>query len=309
MKFEPAIRRTAFARLALSGPSGSGKTWSALLLAAGLGGRIALIDTEKGSAKLYAGMPGIPKFDVLELDAPYTPERFAEAFAAAAAAGYEVVICDSTSPEWNGPGGCLEINDRLANTKHKGNTWAAWSDTTPRHRKFIEAMLTHPGHVIATMRSKTDTVQEGKKIIKLGMKAEQRDGIEYEFTVVLDLSHDGHFAAASKDRTHLWMGHDPAPITAKDGLRLKAWLETGAAPEPAPPPPPPPPEPESALMTDDQVADIIALATVEQEARILSAYKVGALAKIPARFHNKIMERLTAPPPVNGLDSHGGAVQ
>lgn len=234
MEFKKAVRRSAKARLALSGPSGSGKTWSALLVAGGLGGSVALIDTEKGSASLYAGLPGIPEFDVLELGAPYSPERFIEALQSAARAGYEVVIVDGITPEWSGVGGCLEINDTLANAKFRGNTWSAWNETTPRHRRFVDAMLTYPGHVIVTMRSKTETAQEEKNgrktVVKLGMKTEQRDGIEYEFTAVLDLVHSGHYATASKDRTRLWMDRDPSPITLEDGVRLKAWLESGAAP-------------------------------------------------------------------------------
>lgn len=231
MEFKPAVRHSSKARIAISGPSGSGKTWGALTVAGGLGGRVAVIDTENGSASLYAGLPGIPAFDVLELKAPYSPERFIDAMKASAAAGYDITIVDGITPEWNGIGGCLEINESLAISKFRGNTWSAWNETTPRHRKFIDAMISHPAHLIVTMRSKTETSQEeknGKKVVvKLGMKTEQRDGIEYEFTAVLDLSHNGHYASASKDRSRLWSGHDPAPLTAEDGKRLRAWLESG----------------------------------------------------------------------------------
>ena len=41
-------------RLGLAGPSGSGKTMSALKVAKGIGGRVCLIDTERGSGDLYA---------------------------------------------------------------------------------------------------------------------------------------------------------------------------------------------------------------------------------------------------------------
>lgn len=237
MKFTTAVRKQAKARIGLSGPSGSGKTYSALLLASGLGQRIAVIDTEKGSASLYAGLPGIPPFDTLELAAPYTPERFIEALAASAGAGYDVTIIDGITPEWSGVGGCLELVDQIANSKYRGNSWSAWNDITPRHRKFIDAMLNHPGHLIATMRSKTETAQEernGKKVVvKMGMKAEQRDGIEYEFTAVLDIAHGGHYATASKDRTRLWVDHDPKAITTDDGTRLLNWLEGGAEEDPS----------------------------------------------------------------------------
>lgn len=221
--FKKAERKQAKLRLALAGPSGSGKTMSALLMAKGLGGRIAVIDTEHGSASLYAD---IADFDVLELHAPYSPERYAEAITAAEQAGYSVLIIDSYSHEWTGSGGCLESNEKLAHQKFRGNTWAAWNETTPRHRKLTDKILTSPLHIICTMRSKTETVQgEGKKVIKLGMKSEQRDGTDYEFTVVLDITHDGHAAIASKDRTKLF--EQPEVISEETGRRLLAWLNDG----------------------------------------------------------------------------------
>ncbi|WP_455923313.1 ATP-binding protein [Pseudomonas putida] len=225
--FKKAERKQAKLRLALAGPSGSGKTFSALLMAKGLGGRIAVIDTEQGSASLYSD---IADFDVLELQAPFSPERYVEAIAAAEAAGYNVLIIDSYSHEWTGPGGCLEANEALAHQKFRGNTWAAWNETTPRHRQLTNKILTSTLHVICTMRSKTETVQgEGKKIVKLGMKSEQRDGTDYEFTVVLDITHDAHTALASKDRTKIFEG--PELISEDTGRRLLAWLNDGINPE------------------------------------------------------------------------------
>lgn len=225
--FKKAERKQAKLRLALAGPSGSGKTYSALLLAMGLGGRIAVIDTEHGSASLYAD---IADFDVLELHAPYAPERYVDAITSAEQAGYDVLIIDSYSHEWTGSGGCLESNEQLAHQKFRGNTWAAWNETTPRHRKLTDKILTSSLHIICTMRSKTETVQgEGKKILKLGMKSEQRDGTDYEFTVVLDLTHDGHTAMASKDRTKLF--DQPELVSIETGERLLAWLNSGVSPE------------------------------------------------------------------------------
>lgn len=221
--FKKAERKQAKLRLALAGPSGSGKTYSALLLAQGIGGRIAVIDTEHGSASLYAD---IADFDTLELHAPYSPERYVDAITAAEQAGYNVLIIDSYSHEWTGSGGCLEANEKLAHQKFKGNTWAAWNETTPRHRRLTDKILTTSLHIICTMRSKTETVQgEGKKVIKLGMKSEQRDGTDYEFTVVLDITHDGHAAIASKDRTKLF--DQPEVISEDTGRRLLAWLNDG----------------------------------------------------------------------------------
>lgn len=242
MQFTKATRKKARLRLALTGPSGSGKTMAGLMIAKGLGGRVAVLDTEHGSASLYAEPMKLPngmlfeppEFDALDLQAPYSPERYIDAIKAAEAAGYDVLLIDSLTHEWSGSGGCLEINDTVAAAKFRGNSWSAWNETTPRHRAFIDAMLQSRMHIIATGRSKTETAQtEGtngrKQVVKLGMKTEQRDGIEYEFTVVLDLIHSGHYANASKDRTGLFAGGEPAPVSVETGARLLAWLESGEA--------------------------------------------------------------------------------
>lgn len=225
--FQKAERKQSKLRLAITGASGSGKTTAALNIATGIGGRIAVLDTENGSASLYADQFD---FDVVNLVAPYTPERFIDVILAAEKADYDILIIDSTTHEWSGKGGCLEINDSLAASRFKGNTWSAWSETTPRHRAFIDAMLRANMHIIATMRSKTETVQgEGKKIMKLGMKSEQRDGVEYEFTTVLDLMHETHLATATKDRTRLFAGQDPQRINKDTGALLRDWLNSGKA--------------------------------------------------------------------------------
>lgn len=240
MQFQKAQRHQAKLRLAIAGPSGSGKTLGALMIAKGLGGRVAVIDTERDSASLYSQEMRLPdgsifrppEFDVLSLDPPYTPERMIEAIRAAER-DYDVLVIDSTTAEWSGMGGCLEMVDSISKAKFGGNSYMAWSAITPRHRAFLDAMLRSPLHVIATMRSKTETaqVEDGgkKKVVKLGMKSEQRDGIEYEFTTVLDLVHDGHYATASKDRTGLF-GGDPHRLSQATGEALLSWLESSVAP-------------------------------------------------------------------------------
>ncbi|MDR8492018.1 ATP-binding protein [Serratia nevei] len=228
MKFEKATRKKAKLRLALTGPSGSGKTYSALLIAKGIGGRVAVVDTEKGSASLYSD---VTDFDVLELEPPFTPERFIEAIQSAERAGYDTLITDSITHEWSGVGGCLELVDAIAKAKFRGNTWSAWSEINPRHRLFLDAILRSPMHIIATMRSKTETAQieesGRKRIAKLGMKSEQRDGVEYEFTTVLDLVHESHHAIATKDRTGLFSNVDPEILTESTGKKLLNWLDSG----------------------------------------------------------------------------------
>lgn len=262
LTFKKAKRSLAKLRLAIQGPSGSGKTFGALLLAKGLGGRIAVVDTERSSASLYADLPGMPEFDTLDLDPPYTPERYVEAIRAAENAGYDVLIIDSMTHEWSGQGGCLELVDQIAKTRFKGNTWSAWSEITPRHRKFVDAMIGSRCHIIATMRSKTDTVQEendrGRKTVrKVGVKAEQRDGMDYEFTVVFDLENDTHHATASKDRTAMFS--DPVRISEDVGACIASWLSS-AQTEPAtkPYPVPPPISPADADLEDASIYETLA---------------------------------------------------
>lgn len=229
--FKPAQRKQAKLRLALSGPSGSGKTTGALLIAKGIGGKIAVLDTERGSASLYAD---IVPFDVVELGPPYTPERYIEIIHAAEKAGYDTLVIDSMTHEWNGSGGILEIVDAVSRSKYKGNSYAAWNEGTPRHQKFVDAMLGSSMHIISTMRSKAVYVEteksNGKKSMeKQGVAPQQRDGLEYEFTAVLDISVDGHFANASKDRTRLF--NDPVVITETVGENLREWLQSAAPSE------------------------------------------------------------------------------
>lgn len=228
MQLQKATRKKVKLRLNLSAPSGAGKTFSALKLAKGLVGdweKIAVIDTENGSASLYDHLGA---FNVIDLTPPFSPERYIEAIDACISAGMECIIIDSSSHEWSGPGGCLEINEKLASAKYKGNTWSAWSDTTPRHDRFVSHVLHCDAHVITCTRSKMETVMgEDKKVKKVGMKDMQREGWEYELTVSLSIDRDTHMAIASKDRTELFEGKEPFIITEKTGEIIKEWCEKG----------------------------------------------------------------------------------
>ena len=228
IEIRKATRKQAKLRVGLSGPSGSGKTYSALLLARGLTtswNKVLMIDTENGSGELYSDLG---EYNIISLTAPYSPERYIEAIQAAEKAGVEVIVVDSTSHEWDGKGGCLEINEHLASAKFKGNTWAAWSETTPRHQKFIQAIVSSACHVITTARSKTDMIQtEDKKIKKVGMKEVQREGFEYELTVNLNIDREHHLAIASKDRTGLFIDRDPFLISEETGKELLEWNNGG----------------------------------------------------------------------------------
>ena len=175
--FKPAVKHEAKARIALVGPSGSGKTFTALRIATGLGGRIAVIDTEHGSASKYADLF---TFDVANLET-FSPKAYCDAIASAVAAGYDVLVIDSLSHEWMGPGGALEMVD-AASARSKGNSYVAWRDVTPQHNRLIDTIIRADCHIIATMRSKTEYVLEshGGKTAprKVGMAPVQRDGMD-----------------------------------------------------------------------------------------------------------------------------------
>lgn len=228
IQLRKAERKQAKLRIGLSAPSGAGKTYSALLLASGIASswdKIALIDTESGSGELYAHLGD---YNVIQLEAPFSPERYIEAITAAEDAGMEVIIIDSTSHEWEGKGGCLEINESIAQSKFRGNTWSAWSETTPRHQKFIQAIITSKCHIITATRNKIDTVMtEDKKVKKVGTKEIQREGFEYELTVNFNIDRDTHKVIASKDRTEIFEGQDPFIITKETGKKLIDWALTG----------------------------------------------------------------------------------
>ena len=225
MDFKPAQRKRAKLRLAISGTSGAGKTYSSLLLASGITpwNKIAIIDSENGSAELYAHLG---EYSVLTLQPPYDPEKYVAAIKLAEQKGFEVIIVDSLSHAWSGEGGILDQQGKATETKYKGNSWAAWRECTPKHNTLVEAMLKSSCHVIATMRSKTEYTQiteNGKPTIKkLGMAPIQRDGVEYEFTTVFDLSID-HIAVTSKDRTGIFDGKYFKPDAAT-GQKLLSWL-------------------------------------------------------------------------------------
>ena len=227
IQFHKAERKKSKLRLGIAGPAGSGKTYSALLIAFGIGGKVAMIDTERGSGELYAHLGD---YDVCPITSPFVPEKYIEAIRAAEDAGYTTIIIDSLSHAWSGEGGLLDLHGHLAD--RSGNSWAAWRKVTPKHNQLVEAMLQSPCHIIATMRSKMEYAQvteNGKTAVKkLGMSPIQRDGMEYEFTLFLDIDQD-HVAAASKDRTSLFDGKFFKPST-DTGKTLIEWLETGDRP-------------------------------------------------------------------------------
>ncbi|GLH97380.1 ATP-binding protein [Phytohabitans aurantiacus] len=226
--FVEATKKEAKARIALDGISGSGKTWTALTIASALGTQIGVIDTEHRSASKYAH---IFKFRHLPLDS-YDPRFLIAALAAAGDQGIDVAIIDSLSHFWMGTDGMLEQVDR-AGKRDGGHGMSGWKAMRPVERQMIEAMLAFPGHIIATLRVKNDWVEgEGRngkrQMVKVGTKAEQREGLEYEFDVVGTLD-DSNTLVVSKSRCPQLSG----AVIQKPGLdfghTIREWLEEGEA--------------------------------------------------------------------------------
>lgn len=239
--FKKAERRQAKLKIALTAPSGGGKTFSALLLAQGIGKKIAVIDTENGSASLYADRF---EFDTVEIEAPYTVPKYINAIKAAQDAGYDVVIVDSLSHAWAADGGLLSKKEAL--DARGGNSYTNWAGITKEHEQLKAAILNADIHMVVTMRSKQDYVMEvnekGKSAPrKVGLAPIQRDGMEYEFTTVFDIAMD-HNAAVSKDRTGLFDGQI-FKLSKDTGELIMKWLLEGKAIEPKPAPVAPTPLP------------------------------------------------------------------
>lgn len=224
MELRQSERKKAKIKMALQGSSGSGKTYSSLLLAKGLTNgdfsKVAIIDTENGSADLYAHLG---QYNVLTLKPPFTPENYIKAIEVCEKANMEVIIIDSISQCWDE---LLDFHSRLT-----GNSFTNWSKVTPRHRSFVNKILQTNSHVIATMRTKQDYVlqqKDGKYIPeKVGLKAVQRDGLDYEFTLVFDIDIK-HFVVTSKDRTGLFMDRPEFILNSGTGKRILEWCEEGA---------------------------------------------------------------------------------
>ncbi len=231
-EFHKATKKQSFLRMALIGPSGSGKTYSSLKIAEGLGTKIAVIDSERGSASKYAGDF---EFDTLELDTDFSPNEYIKAIGQAVEHGYEVLIIDSLSHAWNDKGGVLELKDAFAAKESSNSEFSAWRKVTPMHNALVDAILRAPLHVITTLRTKTEHVIEkderGKTVIrKIGLKPIQRDGLEYEFDVVGDLDQSNTLTITKTRCSSLFEAVIAHPDAMNVGKPLKQWLTDGAAP-------------------------------------------------------------------------------
>jgi hypothetical protein len=226
MKLQQASRQQTRIRLGIQGPAGSGKTIGALNVAFGLCSdysKVAIIDSEYGSASLYNHLG---PYNVLSLSAPYSPERYIDAVHICEAAGMEVIIIDSMSHAWDGPGGILDIHNSMT-----GNSFTNWNRVTPRHNALVQAVLQSPCHVLVTIRSKQDYVltdKNGKMVPeKVGLKGVQREGLDYELTTLFEVDIK-HNVTATKDRTSLFSGKPEFKLTTAIGQRLLDWCNQGA---------------------------------------------------------------------------------
>ena len=226
MQLQKATRKKVKLRLGISAVSGGGKTYSSLLLAKGLVGsleKVAVIDTENGSASLYAHLGD---FSTIELTAPYTPERYVQAIQFCEQAGMECIIIDSITHEWDGKGGIIDISNSMT-----GNSFTNWAKITPRHQSFIDAILHSKCHVITTVRRKQEYEMtkdsSGKtKVEKAGLKEVTREGFEYELTVNFNLD-EKHNCTASKDRTGMFMDQPQFTISEETGKQILDWCSSG----------------------------------------------------------------------------------
>ena len=245
-QIKKAKREKIYAKIALMAPSGGGKTYSALRLATGMAqeieketgkkAKILMGNTEQKRGYYYANEF---EYDIVDIEAPHEPEKYVDFINFAVQNGYDILIIDSLSHAWSGQGGVLEMVDRKAATSRSNNSYTAWRDVTPEHNRLVDTILQCKMHVIVCMRSKTayelQENERGKKVpVKVGLAPVQRDGMEYEFTIVFDIEREKHYAVASKDRTGLFDGKIE-PITTETGELIRKWIDGGVdVPQPAP---------------------------------------------------------------------------
>lgn len=234
LQIKKAVREQIYTKIALMAPSGGGKTYSSLRLATGMAreieketgkkAKILMGNTEESRGYYYADEFD---YDIVDIDAPHNPEKYVELINLAVENGYDILIIDSSSHEWEGKGGCLDIQQQA------GGTYQAWSRITPRHQKFIEAISNSPIHIIATMRGKDqyEMVKDektGKSAVqKLGVGAKQRDGFEYEFTCTFLIDQKTNAAETQKDNTHIFEGQGSTILTEKHGEEIIKWANSG----------------------------------------------------------------------------------
>lgn len=232
-QIKKAKREKIYVKLALMAPSGGGKTYGGLRLATGMAEelkketgkepKILLANTEGKRGYYYADEFN---YDIVDIEPPHNPEKYVELIDFAVQEGYDILIIDSSSHEWEGKGGCLELHQQA------GGTYQSWARVTPRHNKFINAIADSPIHIIATMRGKDQYEMtkddKGKtNVQKLGVGAKQRDGFEYEFTVTFLIDQKTNTAEVQKDNTHIFDKEGPTILSEAHGRKIIQWANSG----------------------------------------------------------------------------------
>ena len=289
--FNKAVKTESKLRMAIAGPSGSGKTYTALAVATALipGGRIAVIDTEHGSAAKYADLFA---FDVAHAAPPYHPDGLVKLVTFAANNGYDVVIVDSVSHYWSGAGGVLDLKEEAERRMRNPNSYTAWKDVTPIHQRMVDTLVAIPAHIIVTMRSKQEYIlveRNGKQVPqKVGMAPVQRDGFEYEFDVMLDMDIE-NVGRVMKTRCPALTGAAFAKPGADMAGILREWL-TGEAPAKAAPPvvftPPAAQPPAPDIQYDARRAYADGTPVEVRAVEAYDAYLTAHEGKVPTSVHN-----------------------
>lgn len=218
-----AVKHQVKVKIAFIGPSGAGKTYSALRVAKGFGSKTLLLNTEGDRGYLYAP---IFDYDIVDLEPPFTPERYIEIIDYAEKEGYDTLIIDSGTHEWSGRGGLLEVQGAMT-----GNSYTNWAKITPRHNAFVDKLLYCKIHTIVCLRGKDVYVmaenEKGKQAPKKeGLGAEQRANFEYEMMATLMIDQRNHVATPMKDNTGLFENSYEV-LSEKHGKLLKEWAENG----------------------------------------------------------------------------------
>lgn len=225
--FQRATRQGRKARIALIGPSGSGKTYTALGIASAFG-KVAVVDTENGSASLYSDTFA---FDVMERSAPYDPRHVGKAIELAAEAEYDAIVIDSLSAFWAGTGGTLDLIDQEKAKTNSNDGFGAWRKITPIQQAMVDSIIAAPIHVIVCLRAKqayeVSRDDRGKmKVEKLGLEPVQRDMLEYEFDLVGEIDMD-HRLVVTKSRMTAIADSVHERAGADLGKEIATWLSGG----------------------------------------------------------------------------------
>lgn len=237
-QLKPAKKNAIPPLIGLWGKSGSGKTYSALLLARGIvgsQGTIAFIDTENGRALFYTDV--CSPWRHLDLQPPFTPEKYTAAFHYCEQEGANIIIVDSMSHAWEGEGGVLDQADN-AKTKSGEDMFglAKWKAPKIAYKRMTNNLWRSPIPVIFCLRAADKSKQVGKgknmEIIDLGTQPIAEKNFVFEMTVGLHLTKDGYYDLSTSKtipealRPVITEG---GRITSDMGDKIAKWCGSGVA--------------------------------------------------------------------------------